>query len=106
MSLELTDSGGRKTFDLSFVVQPADRLEGDDSLALPTSGGSDGTGREINLRINAVDILATRGESTDSFARVMMVSDNDTEFEMGRTEVATRAVLPRRVATPCDHAAS
>jgi len=60
----------------------------------PLVGLDDGQVRECNILLAAVGILATRGESTDSFARVMMLGEHEAEFEMGRTNVMNDNLSP------------
>ena len=47
-----------------------------------------------SIFLSAKSILATRGSKTDSFARVLLVADNDAEHEIGRTETIVDDLSP------------
>lgn len=55
---------------------------------------SAGDQRLCNIFLSAKGILATRGRSTDSFARVMLVLEGEVEHEVGRTEVVRDSLSP------------
>lgn len=50
---------------------------------------------EVSVYLSAHGIVATRGAATDSFARVMLVTEGETEWEMGRTEVVYDDLAPQ-----------
>ena len=49
---------------------------------------------DVEIHLRGKDILATRGTKTDSFVRVMLITDNMTEIEVGKTEIVQDTLDP------------
>jgi len=60
----------------------------------PSGGDNLSETVEVCAYLAAHGILATRGAATDSFARMMFVTEGETEWEMGRTEVVPDDLTP------------
>ena len=58
------------------------------------AGGAPPPMNEVSVYLSAHGIIATRGAATDSFARLMLVTRGETEWEMGRTEVVQDELTP------------
>ena len=49
---------------------------------------------DVEIHLRGKGILATRGTKTDSFVRVMLITDNMTEIEVGKTEIVQDTLDP------------
>ena len=60
----------------------------------PRASAPQGKLMECCVYLAAHGILATRGAATDSFARLLLVTEGEVEWEMGRTEIVKDDLTP------------
>ena len=94
MRLPLTELGANAFVSLAVEYTLLRRPSEVRAALAAEAGGVPPPMHEVSVYLSAHGIIATRGAATDSFARLMLVTRGETEWEMGRTEVVQDELTP------------